>query len=662
MKNWTRNLKLAPRIVAVTVAVVVAVVVVNYLVFLRGYRSSAVDAMVEKAKAFSAVADESKNHASLLHRTGAFDAKVLVEELKAELARGKAVSDSRYFKTIPVVAGWTAALEAAKRENIEFRITSFDARNKEHEPAAGSFEEKLLRQLTDQAGAAKGDIVHAVNETDNTLHVMRAIRLTENCLTCHGNPGSQWDLEKTGKDATGHAMEGWKSGDMHGSYHVVMPLAPVQAQSAAFLGKGLAWTVPLVVLAILGLVYLVAVLIRRPVNALVEHTGIVANGDLTRSISSELTGRGDEIGELARALDGLSSALRGSLLEVLDSTGTLGNVSDGLLGTSRRLSAGARESASRSETVAAAAEEASANTISVAAGMEQASTNLSSVAAATEELSATVAEIASNSARAHAVGEQASAQAQAVASMVQELGQAAQAIGKVTETINDISAQTNLLALNATIEAARAGAAGKGFAVVAHEIKELARQTAAATEDIKSKVSGVQMSTATAITDIEKISGVIREVGQLVASIATAIEEQTSVTKDVASNISQASAGIHDANERVAQTATVSKSIAGDIATVSAQSRALNADSDQLQEDANLLRGVTDRLSQLAARFELGQDARPESTMDTGSEASADLGPAPARHGNGNGNGNGNGVKAGRRPRPAVQAALPRKH
>ena len=145
---------------------------------------------------------------------------------------------------------------------------------------------------------------------------------------------------------------------------------------------------------------------------------------------------------------------------------------------------------------------------------------------------------------------------------MQKLGKAAQEIGQVTETITNISAQTNLLALNATIEAARAGTAGKGFAVVANEIKELARQTAEATEDIKARIAGIQNSTGTAITDIGQITAVIKEVGGIVSSIAAAIEEQATVTKDVAGNIAQASAGVRDANYAYPQTAEVSKAIA----------------------------------------------------------------------------------------------------
>lgn len=516
--------------------------------------------------------------------------------------------ESKLFGAIPIVAGWTAAEEAAKRENTQFRITAFDARERRNQPAPGSFDEKLLRQLTDQAAAGKGDVVSGIDEASNSLHVMRAIRLGESCMMCHGAQGSSWDKDGDGKDVTGHAMEGWKAGNMHGSYHIVMPMSTVGQQVASFMMTGMTWTLPLLGISAGIFVSLVNRLVRKPINALRMVTQSIANGDLTMEVPDALMQRSDEVGDLARAVSRLSFSVRASISEVLNGTETLVAVSEGLTGTSERITGRAQHTAGQAEAVSAAAEESSVNVTSVAAGMEQASTNLASVAAATEQMSATVAEIAGASARARTVGEEASAQARAVAAVVQELGEAAHAIGKVTETITGISAQTNLLALNATIEAARAGAAGKGFAVVAHEIKALAQQTAMATEDIKAKVSGVQMSTGNAIADIEKIAGVIREVGNLVGSIATSIEEQTSVTRDVAENISQAAAGIRDANERIAQTAAAAKSIATDIAAVSSQGQAANSDSLHLQEDGSMLSGVTGNLQQIVERFSLGRE------------------------------------------------------
>ena len=196
-------------------------------------------------------------------------------------------------------------------------------------------------------------------------------------------------------------------------------------------------------------------------------------------------------------------------------------------------------------------------------------------------------------------------QADRISTAMRTLGRSAQEIGKVTETITSISNQTNLLALNATIEAARAGAAGKGFAVVATEIKELAQQTAGATEDIKSKISGIQNSTSGAVEDIEKVSQVIRQVSEIVTTIATAIEEQSVVTKDIAANISQANAGVTDANQRVAQTSTVSQSVARDIAGVSAAGQEINNGSAQVQTSAAELSHLAERLRNMVEQFKV---------------------------------------------------------
>jgi methyl-accepting chemotaxis protein len=617
MIKWFNQLKLATRIVLVTLVIVLGVMAVNYLVFLQGYRASAQAALVEKAKAFSAVADEAKNHASLLHRMDTFQSQALAAELAKDLAAGKHVEQTRFFQTIPVVAGWTAAQEAARREQIEFGIAAFEARNKAHEPKSGTFEEKLLRDLTTQAAAGQGDTIYAVDPATQQLHFMRAIRLTDNCLVCHGDPGSQWDVNKTGKDLTGNRMEGWKTGQMHGSYHVVLPLAPLRAQVRSFLFNGLAWSVPLMILGLAGFIYLVWLTVGHPVRILTGRTMEIARGDLVQDVPEELRGRGDELGELARSMQTMSESLRKLLREVTQGVRTLASASTELSSISSETALGVKAMSEKSATVAAAAEESSANSVSVAASMEEATTNLASVASATEEMSATVSEIAANSERARTISEQANAQAQTLSALMQQLGDAARSIGKVTETITDISSQTNLLALNATIEAARAGAAGKGFAVVANEIKELARQTAQATEDIKAKIAGVQNSTGGAIADIEKISGISQEVGTIVSTIAAAIEEQATVTKDVAANIAQATTGVKDANERVAQTATVSKDIARDIAHVNESVSEIRRGGSLVESSAGQLSTLADQLTAIVSQFKLNAAAPRETKTGT---------------------------------------------
>jgi len=345
--------------------------------------------------------------------------------------------------------------------------------------------------------------------------------------------------------------------------------------------------------------------IAGPMTAMGKSLSEVAKGNLLVAVTEELMGRKDEIGELARATAELTKNLRAMIGEVGSGAQTLSMASGEMTTIAEGLSKGSKDVAGLANTVAAAAEESSANTTSVAAAMEQTTNNLTSVASATEEMSATVGEIASNAEKARSISSEATIQAETISAMMKELGRAAQDIGKVTETITSISAQTNLLALNATIEAARAGAAGKGFAVVANEIKELAQQTAAATEDIKSKISGIQASTGGAMGDIEKIAQVIKEVGEIVASIATAIEEQSTVTRDVATNIAQASRGVKDANERVSQTASVSQNIAKDIAHVNSTVTELASGADQVRSGASDLTGLADQLKERVAQFKI---------------------------------------------------------
>jgi methyl-accepting chemotaxis protein len=345
--------------------------------------------------------------------------------------------------------------------------------------------------------------------------------------------------------------------------------------------------------------------ISGPINTTVKTLSEVAKGNLVVEISADLVARRDEAGDLARSLQELAKNLRSMIGEVGGGADTLAMASGEMTAIAEGLSTGSKDVANLANTVAAAAEESSANTTSVAAAMEQTTTNLTSVASATEQMSATVGEIASNAEKARSISSEATAQAQTISAMMKDLGRAAQDIGKVTETITSISAQTNLLALNATIEAARAGAAGKGFAVVANEIKELAQQTAAATEDIKSKISGIQASTGGAMGDIEKIAHVTKEVGDIVASIAAAIEEQSTVTRDVATNIAQASTGVKDANERVSQTAIVSQNIAKDIANVNTTVATLVSGSEQVRAGGSELTGLANQLKERVAQFRI---------------------------------------------------------
>ncbi|MGA1824970.1 MAG: methyl-accepting chemotaxis protein [bacterium] len=323
-------------------------------------------------------------------------------------------------------------------------------------------------------------------------------------------------------------------------------------------------------------------------------------GDLTRRLEVQSQ---DEVGELAKWFNLFIQKMQSIIREFGKTTEQLATSSNELTAISGQLDSGAKDTLQKADTVAAAAEEMSVNSKSVADGMAQASNNTDSVATATEEMTATIGDIAGNSEKARSITLDAVSQTTKISEGIGQLGEAAQGIGKVTETITSISAQTNLLALNATIEAARAGEAGKGFAVVANEIKELAQQTASATEDIRLKIEGIQNSTGMTVTEINKIAHVVQQVNEIVSMIAAAIEEQNTVTKDISGNIARASEGVREANDRVEQTTLVSQSIAKDIAGVHEAAGAINSHSSQVRKSAVELSHLAGQLKDMVSLF-----------------------------------------------------------
>jgi methyl-accepting chemotaxis protein len=350
---------------------------------------------------------------------------------------------------------------------------------------------------------------------------------------------------------------------------------------------------------------LISASISVPLATAVALLESAADGNLVLDVTGQSLVREDEIGMLGRAIQKMSSGLRDSVQSIHQGIGVVSSSSAELSTNSGQMSEGSHEASGKAHRVAAAAEQMTANVVSVAAGMEQTSTNLGSVASATEQMTATIGEIAGNSEKARRITEEATKQAARIGEQMNQLGAAAQQIGKVTETITEISSQTNLLALNATIEAARAGSAGKGFAVVANEIKELAQQTARATEDIKGRIAGVQSSTAGGIAEIDKVSAIIHEVSDIVSSIAAAIEEQSTVTKDIARNIAEASTGVRDANQRVSEASQATSEIAREIIVVDRVAGQMAQGSQQVQSSATELSRVAEQLQVTVQRFKV---------------------------------------------------------
>jgi methyl-accepting chemotaxis protein len=338
------------------------------------------------------------------------------------------------------------------------------------------------------------------------------------------------------------------------------------------------------------------------ITALANVTKLIAQGELKNKV--DITSN-DELGDLANDTNAMTDNLRNIISQITSYSNQLTTSSSELTGIAGSMSESARSMTQKSESVAAASEEMSANMNSVAATSEEAATNINTVSIATDEINSSISEIAKSSETGNAITQEAVQRAGSATDRVNELGKAAREISKVTEVISEISEQTNLLALNATIEAARAGEAGKGFAVVASEIKQLALQTADATNDIKKRIDGIQSSTSDTVQEIEGVAKIIENVNDIVSSIAAAVEEQSATTKEISENMTQASSGLQEVSENVAQSTTVASEIARDIGDVNTSSNQVLENSEHVRTSSEGLNKLADDLQKLISQFKL---------------------------------------------------------
>jgi methyl-accepting chemotaxis protein len=494
---------------------------------------------------------------------------------------------AKLLQAVPIVTAMNTAAAKAAEAGYEFRVPKESPRNPKNEPNA--LEREVLAEFSRTNLSEK-----VIVEKDRLLY-FKPIRLSEDCMYCHGDPKGE-------KDPTGGVKEGWKPGEVHGAFVIISSLkeANEAVTTAALSVGGLTFAI-LVILGALGWM-LVRASLLKPLQSTGEFLKRMATGDMSGVLK---VGSGDELGQMQTHLNNMASSLRGTVTEIAErakvlmgSSVELEHMSDGLLKNAEELS-------QKSNTVATASEEMNANMNSVAAAMEQASVNVGTVAAAAEEMSSTISEIAGTTDKTRQVTMRAVDKATSASERVDKLGVAAREIGKVTEAINAISSQTNLLALNATIEAARAGDAGKGFAVVANEIKELANQTATATDEIRQRIEGIQSSTSATVEEIAQVMAVIAEVRDFVSTIAAAVEQQSAATREIAENVGQASLGIQEVNENVSQASMVTGEIAKDIVQVSDASGQISGNSTELKQSSENLSLLAGALEQMVKKFKL---------------------------------------------------------
>jgi methyl-accepting chemotaxis protein len=319
---------------------------------------------------------------------------------------------------------------------------------------------------------------------------------------------------------------------------------------------------------VVGFYYLCRRVIALPLAEVVTQLKDMSEGegDLTNRL---IVRNQDEIGELAKWFNVFVEKIQNTVCLIGGNIQSLAGSAQEMTAVSHQMSANSEETAAQANVVSAAS--------------EQVSKNVQTVAAGAEEMSASIREIAKNTSDAARVVKEAVEVAEKTNATISKLGESSAEIGNVIKVITSIAEQTNLLALNATIEAARAGEAGKGFAVVANEVKELAKQTGQATEDISQKISAIQHDTQGAVAAIQQISGIINQVNDIANTIASAVEEQSVTTNEMSRNVTEAATGSNEIVQNITGVAQAAQSTASGATQTQAAAEELARLASELQ-------------------------------------------------------------------------------
>lgn len=564
------NMSLRTKLLIGGVTVPTILLTVLFGVFYKTQKQDVVQEFVDRSRVVTLAAESSREYTQSQWDVGLFH-----QDMLHEMAANGEIE--KILRSVPVYSARTTAMQKAEANNYTFKVPKFQARNPDSEP--DELEARAIRKIKEENLAE----YYEINHETNNVHFFRPVKLSKNCLTCHGDPSTSLALwgNDQGLDPSGTRMEGWKEGEIHGAFEVIYSLDEADAQLAATMRTaGLILVGALTLLGALIWFFLNSQFVR-PLGSVLDMLRGLRAGKLDERLKWT---RQDELGELSDGLDAFADDLQDQILSAFQKLSdgdftfeTDGIISKPLAETNQAMSQLIGQMQVAGKEIANAAMEVSNGSTNLSENATTNAASLEEINASMQEMAGQVADNANYADEANKLSSTARDGAQngcrQMGEMVEamaEISQSSESISDIIKMIDDIAFQTNLLALNAAVEAARAGKAGKGFAVVAEEVRNLAGRSAKAAREtaelievsVEKTRNGSEIAERTASTLDEIFTG-IDKVGDLVADIDQA-------SKDQAQGITEVTAGldmIDNVTQQNTATAEQSASVAVQLAS-----------------------------------------------------------------------------------------------
>ncbi|MCA9195063.1 MAG: methyl-accepting chemotaxis protein [Planctomycetales bacterium] len=587
--KWFNDLSMRVKLVGIVAAQLVVVGIAFMWMFNSEVSTAAREDSISQARRVVDMAESIRHGMAEKWKSGVFEQ----EEVSAWAKEGEL---SRVLATVPIVAAWEAVMMKAKEGGYEFKTPRVGARNSSNEP--DEFERRALEKLTSGGINEYSEF----DETKNVVRYFRPIKLSQECLMCHGDPKDSQEIwgNSDGLDGTGHKMENLAVGDLHGAYEVIQSLDAADQRAQAATMKGLALVGGFILGSCLLLIWILNRSLLRPLQAAGQAFQRLLNGDLRQEIEVKSK---DEIGQLQGGINAMVKQLRTMIENMRCNSLELGQVSSGLETTAGSVEKAALATTSRSQTVSAAAEEMSQALIAMRGSLTEVSTKVQAVAAASTQVMSNAESVALNTNESAKIAKNAEDLAAQGGVQIRELENAAEGIGDIVDVIKDIAEQTNLLALNATIEASRAGEAGKGFAVVASEVKQLARETADATSEIRRRIESIQGISGQVVNAMHEIELVVRNVSKCTDEASAAVAEQRTTIASVAEQLEEAATLTASVGRNVDDTVAAAQEVSQSIHEVNSIAETTSREVETTKTAGVNVKRVSESFSEQLATF-----------------------------------------------------------